>query len=171
MFEFEDLQIRQCRRNPRYAVSDRGGAYRIKRDGTLRRLRPWIDGRGCPCVTLGRGPGRKPVPVKVARLVAEAFLGDPPPGRPLVLHYDDDRRNNCVDNLRWGDHSDNFWDAVRNGRRQFKYSDQDVDRVRELAAAGWNAAAIADFTGVSRRHVYQLLSGQSRPDRLNPDRP
>lgn len=51
----------------------------------------------------------------VHRLIAEAFLGPAPQGKPLVLHWDDNPTNNRVSNLRWGDLSDNQRDAVRNG--------------------------------------------------------
>ena len=171
MDDWEGFHIKQCRRNQRYAVSNRGDAYRSKRDGTLKRLRPLLDDRGRPHVHLGRGRGQQPERVRVSRLVAESFLGDPPEGKTLVLHWDDDRRNNEVGNLRYGDHSDNWRDAVRNGRRVLKHSDQAVDRVRELGRAGWNLRAISDATGVSESHASRILSGQRRRDRFDPDCP
>lgn len=51
----------------------------------------------------------------VHRLVAMAFLGDPPPEKPLVLHGNGDRSDNIVSNLRWGNQSENILDAVRQG--------------------------------------------------------
>ena len=50
----------------------------------------------------------------VHQLVAEAFLGVRPAGAD-VCHYDDVKDNNRTDNLRYGSHSDNMLDAVRNG--------------------------------------------------------
>lgn len=50
------------------------------------------------------------------RLVAEAFIPNPH-GYPEVLHGpDDDPRNNCVWNLRWGTQLDNAHDAIERGR-------------------------------------------------------
>lgn len=51
----------------------------------------------------------------VARLVAETFLPNPS-GLPFVLHLDDDATNNRVENLEWGDHSENVRQAMERGR-------------------------------------------------------
>ena len=55
------------------------------------------------------------VGVRVHRLVALAFLGDPGPGRQ-VCHWNDVPDDNRVENLRWGTAADNRRDEVRNGR-------------------------------------------------------
>lgn len=49
---------------------------------------------------------------KTHRLVALAFLGPAPLGKPLVLHSDSNHLNNAASNLRWGSHKDNFGDRV-----------------------------------------------------------
>lgn len=54
------------------------------------------------------------ISVFVHRLVATAFIGPIPDGA-LVLHWDDNKDNNCVENLRFGSYSDNGHDRVRNG--------------------------------------------------------
>lgn len=51
---------------------------------------------------------------RVHRLVMEAFIGPCPPGLE-VRHYDDNPRNNNIENLLYGDRSANMRDAVRNG--------------------------------------------------------
>ena len=50
----------------------------------------------------------------IHRLVAEAFLGPPPEGKPLALHWDDNPANNQPSNLRWGTYADNRRDLMRN---------------------------------------------------------
>ena len=50
----------------------------------------------------------------VHHLVALAFIGPKPEGC-MVLHRDDDRTNNCIDNLYYGTASDNAVDRVTNG--------------------------------------------------------
>lgn len=60
--------------------------------------------------------------VFLGNLVLETFVGPRPEGlnsigRPTIgcCHYDDNRANNRLDNLRWGNASDNKKDAIRNG--------------------------------------------------------
>lgn len=52
----------------------------------------------------------------IARLVLLAFVGLPPPGKPLACHLDDDVRNNTIWNVAWGSRRDNALDAYRNGK-------------------------------------------------------
>lgn len=52
---------------------------------------------------------------KVHRLVACAFLGEPPPGKDLVCHNDGNPGNNILSNLRWDDHSENNKDKRKHG--------------------------------------------------------
>lgn len=57
----------------------------------------------------------KPHYVVAHRLVALAFHGPAPDGKPLVLHRDDNPKNNTPENLYWGDLQDNQQDVLRNG--------------------------------------------------------
>lgn len=45
---------------------------------------------------------------KVARLVCEAFHGQPPVDRPVCMHLDENPANNRPDNLRWGTQKENL---------------------------------------------------------------
>jgi NUMOD4 motif/HNH endonuclease len=51
----------------------------------------------------------------VHQLVLVAFIGPRPDGL-ISLHWDDDKRNNRLSNLRYGTYSENSRDAVRNGK-------------------------------------------------------
>jgi hypothetical protein len=46
--------------------------------------------------------------MKVHRLVCEAFHGDPPDGRGVVIHLDEDATNNRPENLKWGTQKENL---------------------------------------------------------------
>ena len=52
---------------------------------------------------------------RVHRLVLLAFVGPCPEGMQ-ACHWDDDKYNNHLSNLRWASGSDNLHDRVRNGR-------------------------------------------------------
>lgn len=60
--------------------------------------------------------------VRVARLVLETFVGPCPLGME-ALHWDDDKSNNHLSNLRWGTRSQNMEDRVRNGRHHYASRD------------------------------------------------
>ena len=103
----------------RYEVSDDGqvkvlaapGRGRFNQD---RILKVGKDGPGYRQVLLYPGDGRKYVRKRVHVLVLETFVGPRPEGA-FGRHIDDDRENNHLSNLRWGDRSSNSRDAVRNG--------------------------------------------------------
>jgi hypothetical protein len=60
--------------------------------------------------------GRSIHKIYVSRLVALTFLGPPPAGMRLVLHKNDDLTNDHYTNLKYGNHSINAIDAMRNGK-------------------------------------------------------
>jgi hypothetical protein len=94
-----------------FQVRNRWGP--MVRGGKLRTLKP--NERGYLTVELSDGLSRPAKKVRVHRLVLLAFVGEPPPDKPNGLHEDDDRSNNHVDNLYWGDQSENATDCVDNG--------------------------------------------------------
>lgn len=111
-----------------YEVSDHGRVRSLDRvipitragykpHGQIRRgrlLKITGSGRYADRVSLSREPEPRSTGY-VHMLVLEAFIGPRPEGM-WALHWDDDKRNNRLDNLRWGTPSDNNLDAVRNGR-------------------------------------------------------
>lgn len=108
----------------RYEVSDHGrvrslGFYMNNARGT----KTWKPGRvrkpgrhrqGYRMVSLFDGRGGRWT-VKIPKLVLLAFVGPPPPGKADVLHEDDVPTHDHLNNLRWGDQSENSHDAIRNG--------------------------------------------------------
>jgi hypothetical protein len=82
----------------RYTARDNGAVYRHVRNGKKKRR---LDERW----TFGR-PNSKTgymeiASVRVHRIVALAFHGEPPTSQHVVDHIDTNRRNNRPDNLRW----------------------------------------------------------------------
>lgn len=102
----------------RYVRHSKGGVQVVKP-----RVMTQFSGRkGHRSVVLSEGgSGRRKY---VHRLVAYSFLGQPPSGKPLALHWDGNPANNHMDNLRWGDNSDNMQDAVRHGTHVTRMRDR-----------------------------------------------
>lgn len=98
-----------------YEVSDHGRVRSIKRAYRTQNkiLRPRPNKNGYLRVALCRDS--KSYERRVHQLVLETFVGKRPPGH-VACHWDDDKSNNHIDNLRWGTHSDNMQDRVRNGK-------------------------------------------------------
>lgn len=82
-------------------------------------LKPFTTGPTPPVYMLVRlyREGKK-VQRKIHHLVAEAFLEPKPFKDALVLHWDDDPKNNAAENLRWGTQSENCYDRERNKRKR-----------------------------------------------------
>lgn len=51
----------------------------------------------------------------VHRLVAKTFLVNQDTSKNHVCHWDNDKTNNCVSNLRWATPSENMFDKTRHG--------------------------------------------------------
>lgn len=84
-----------------YQVSNLGRVKSI-RSNTI--LRPYDIGRGYLAVKLCKNGINKNH--KLHRLVAEAFIPNPD-NLPCVNHKDENKANNCVDNLEWCSYSYN----------------------------------------------------------------
>jgi len=101
----------------RYLVSNQGRVQSVRtlRSGavTKRILSPRPGAKGHLRVVLHEGERRQESNVHV--LVLEAFVGPRPPGM-VACHWNDDPADNRAENLRWGTHTDNMNDRVRNGR-------------------------------------------------------
>ena len=99
----------------RYSVSNLG---RVKSNyaNKERILKPTPDARGYLKVDLRHGEIRKGM--MVHRLVALAFIENPNPENfKEVNHKDEDKTNNCVDNLEWCDTIYNCNYGTRNKRK------------------------------------------------------
>lgn len=153
-----------------YWVSDHGRVYGPGRYGNGNFLDPVPQDDDYYKVTLSEHGCKKDM--RINRLVAKAFKPNPN-NLPLVMHMDDDRTNNHVDNLEWGTYAENnqhCWDV---GRHPVTLTDE----IRELAMQKRRTpiAAINITTGermvfdsqhdaaralcVSQQHIWGVLNG------------
>ena len=90
-----------------YEVSSYGNVRRKMKDGRVRPLKLVICKTGYLVVTLCNKGQRV---VKVHRLVAEAFIPNPN-NLPEINHKDENKMNNCVENLEWctSKYNCNYW--------------------------------------------------------------
>lgn len=102
----------------------------------------------------------------VSRLVAAAFLG-PANGR-LVLHWDDDKENDYLSNLRYGTHQENMTDKVRNGgslkgskHHKAKLTEDKVRLIKPRLAAGECHRALAKEFDVSVETMQSIKHGRN----------
>ena len=113
----------------RYQVSNYG---RVKNLATNHILKPFIASSGYLAVALGSGNKRY-----VHRLVAQAFIPNPT-SLPQVNHRDENKQNNCVDNLEWCTASYNVnygtakWRAAdkNRGRKHTKEARQNMSQAQ-----------------------------------------
>lgn len=92
-----------------YQVSNMGRVWSVRKQ---RCLKPWKDSRGYLTLELVALNGKRKTE-KVHRLVAIAFIENPN-GLPQVNHKDENKENDCVDNLEWCDAKYNCNYGTRN---------------------------------------------------------
>ena len=97
----------------RYAVSAEGCLINIQ----TRHVKQFYTLRGYPATTVMSDVEGIMVHMFLHRLVALAFCGPEPEGKPLVNHRDGIKSNHHPSNLEWIDHSGNSHHAYRTGLR------------------------------------------------------
>jgi plasmid maintenance system antidote protein VapI len=111
-------------------------------------------------VSLTNDEGRKTMPVH--RLVLKAHGPEQPEHLPLALHLDDDRENNSIENLCWGDKKMNAQMAIQNGclvdhhLKRF-LSKAEADDVLALYVDGVSMKKLAVKFGCSRWTISNIV--------------
>jgi hypothetical protein len=115
--------------------------------------------KGYRTVTLSVNSKHKTI--KVSRLVAFAFHGKPPKGKPYALHNDNNSLNDCAKNIRWGSPQDNMDDKVRAGNHcgenvGNKLKESDVIEIRKMIDKGIKQIDIANKFGVNQTQISKI---------------
>lgn len=154
---------------PAYSVSDHG---RVRRDvggggavpGRILKFNTMTS--GYQCVQLWRD--NKPHPRSIHRLVASVFLPPPEEWQTDVAHFDGDKFNNNVSNLRWTDRKDNMADTKRHGTNPIgsrnamaKLTEPDVGKIKAMIRSGVNDNEIAASYGVHKATISFIRTGRT----------
>jgi hypothetical protein len=105
------------------------------------------------------------VPFYIHHLVAHYFIGPRPAGHH-VAHWDGDKANNNVTNLRYATPKENNADKVRHGtvnrgERQGSthLTDDDVREIRRLSAMGLSCKKIGSRFNICAQSVHNIRTG------------
>lgn len=155
-------RIRSIDRVSEYERVDQysGRVLKIRRKHKGRILRPASTQSGHQMVVLGRGKN-----ASVHTLVLLAFVGPAPEGHE-ALHRNDVAHDNRLKNLRWGTRSENYWDAVRNGKAAIgerhpasKLKRADIPKI--MSMKGRSASSVARKFGVTAGTIRQVWDGKT----------
>lgn len=104
----------------------------------------------------------------VHRMVALAFLGEPPENCNLVCHLDDVKTNNIVTNLMWGDPAENARQMVERGRscrgsrmNTSKLKPKQVLDIRVASKSGESTTKIAERYGVTHAAIWLIINNRN----------
>ena len=136
-----------------YEISDKGRVRSEKRKGysggVLSLLN--IDSSGYNRVGLSKD--KKRTQFSIHRLVAEAFILNPK-NKPEVNHIDENKNNNCVNNLEWVTSLENKNHSL--SKKVFQY-DEKGNFIKE-----WNSANEASRNGFTQSAITNCCNGIRR---------
>lgn len=127
---------------PNYYISREGKLYRVSNG---KELKPFYHKKYMRYM-LYNGSNRKNI--KIHRLVAEVYIPNPN-NLPVVMHLNDDVRDNRVENLQWGTQKENVHDAINKGRLRLKGKDNPMYGVHKYGLS-------APHTSLNSRKIRRL---------------
>lgn len=147
-----------------YAVTEDGKIWSYK---TKRFIKLTLNRGGYYWFNLSR-PGEKPKATRVHRLVAFAYLGNPPEDRQDVNHIDGNKQNNHYTNLEWSNKSLNGFHAHRTGLNvpvpqlgekhgMSKLTNEDILNIRKLKESKDNRE-IAKMYNITTTQVWRIVT-------------
>ena len=140
---------------PRYSVSWKG---QIRNDKSYKILHPSPTKQGYIGLKIAN-KDNKQCKIKMHRLIAQTFIPNPN-NYPVVNHLDENKSNNCVDNLEWVTRSRNSqysYDTGKNTRQRCIHQyDSDGNFIKEYKSI----VSAAKDNNISRESIYNSLKGQ-----------
>lgn len=143
-----------------YQISNKGRVKSLYK-GSERILKPWDDYCGYLVVSLYKN--RIKQDLKIHRLVAETFIPNLE-NKPQVNHKDENKYNNCVENLEWITHIDNCNYGTRNER----ISDSQSKPILQYSKSGdfireWKSAAeVKRVLSINNKNINSCCKGKRK---------
>lgn len=160
--------LREMHEWPEYKIDAAGNIYRaMKASGATvgNAVRQREGKNGYMIVTLSRQSKRQHL--LVHRLVAATFISPIPPGMD-VCHFDGDKTNNTLENLRIDTRKANVADNVRLGKHNRgercgsnKYSEKAISELRQRMSSGETVSELSKLTGIPKPTLYAIRSRQT----------
>lgn len=158
------MNIKEIEGHPDYFISDTGEVWSNK-SKKMKMLKPQLDDDGYPHVVLSTYG--KPHTMKISRLVALHFIGPKPEGLQ-ICHYDGNKLNNYVSNLRYDTGVSNMADLIRHGgfvpprgevNGMAKVTEENVLEMRRLyKETSMTQKAIGEQFGISREQARDIIN-------------
>ena len=144
-----------------YQISNLGNVKSFKTNKLLSNKR--IDGSGYAQVALRKNGKVKEL--RINRLVAFHFIGDPENDKLTVNHKDGIKLNNKVDNLEWATLSEQMIHAYKNGlkkpvkgcRTVDKETQEEIKQLYQKGKRGRSALALGKKFGISPSTVERIV--------------
>ena len=137
-----------------YQISNKGRVKSLY-NGSERILKSYDNGHGYLIVALTKESSLKFI--MIHRLVAQAFIPNPE-NKPQVNHKDENKKNNCVDNLEWATAKENSNYGTRNerlSRKILQYS-KSGEFIRE-----WKGSReVERVLDINNSHIIECCKGR-----------
>ena len=143
-----------------YQISNKGRVKSLYK-GSKRILRPCIDSSGYMFVGLYHDNIRKFF--KLHRLVAETFIANQH-NLPEINHKDENKKNNCVENLEWCNRVYNVNYGTRNERAGYSRSKPilQYSKSGEFIKEWQSAVEVKLVLGIDNSHIMACCKGKRK---------
>jgi hypothetical protein len=155
---------------PEYVASSLG---RVKRITSLHRnyvgmiMKPTVNRRGYHFISLFSG--KRYYRMTIGRMILMAFVGPPPTPKSQAAHWDGDKANNRIENLRWATALENAADKKRLGEDgdqageanpRAKFTDAQIREIRSHPKEYGVGVRLAKQYGVCPQTINLILNGR-----------
>ena len=153
---------------PDFFISERGDVYSKARKKGLIERKQSTNQYGYKTIRLRKNG----FTYRIHREVLKAFDRMPKLGE-ICRHLDGNPENNHRSNLKWGTQKENAQDCLRHGRNPFqnmtgekspvcKYSDKEVEEIRQWREEGASYKEIIEMYGISKAQVSYIVNRKTR---------